>query len=120
MKKEYRWFVRLLCFVLVSALPLVMVACEGDDGGDDPGEEVPITGDSQLRMQNLSGDATTVYFDGNYIGTVGEHASRTWDVPSGFHTIHIDNAEKDNSEGADKFVTFEAGHIHTIQFDWDD
>ena len=120
MKKKFRWFVRLLCFALVSLLPLMMAACESD-GGDDPDTEpVAISGDSQLTMQNLSGDATTVYFDGDYIGTVDAKAAKTWDVPTGTHTIHIDNAEKDNSEGADKIVDFVAGQNHIIQFDWED
>ena len=123
MKKDFRWFIRLLCLLLVSALPLAMVACESEDNdeGDDPdAAPVSITGDAQFTAQNLSGDASTVYFDGDYIGTVGARESRTWDVPVGTHTIRIDNAEKDNSEDLDWTIEFEAGHNVTLPFDWDD
>ena len=122
MKKEFRWFGRLLCLVLVSALPLTMVACESDDDeGDDPDTApVSITGDARFTAQNLSGDTSTVYFDGDYIGSVGPRESRTWDVPSGSHTIRIDNAEKDNSDDLDMTITFQAGQIVTLPFDWDD
>ena len=121
MKKDFRWFVRLLCFALVSLLPLMMTACEGDDEGDDPdAAPVSITGDAQFTAQNLSGDASTVYFDDEYIGTVGARESRTWDVPSGSHKIRIDNAEKDNSDDWKQTIDFQAGQNYVLQFDWDD
>jgi hypothetical protein len=105
------------CLVLLVAasLAVVLTGCEGQ--GDTPGEEVPITGDSTLTV-HVSDYDTTVYFDGQYIGTVQEDATRSWQVPSGTHELHFDNAEINNSEAHEATVTLVSGQELSYSVWW--
>ncbi len=61
------------------SLAITFTSCEED--------EVEISGDSGLLVENqLSVDAE-IYFDGDFIGDVDGEDTREWSVPSGSHTV---------------------------------
>jgi hypothetical protein len=87
-------------FGFFGLLALMMVFCPGcDDGGDDPDQPpAEISGDAALTIENPWEDRFTVYFDGVFIGRVQPNSAKTWSVPSGNHTILVDNGDRDWTE----------------------
>jgi len=106
----------LVLTIAIAMSLLFIVSCS--DSGDDPGQSVEISGDSALRIDNGSEWDATVYFDGDYIGSVNAHSIRDWDVPVGTHTVMVDNAEEDNSEEFEETAYFEKGMINIMHIDW--
>jgi len=90
MRRPLGW--GLCCAVAVIGL---LTSC---DEGDKPGAPVWITGDSALTVENPLGDDYTVYFDGKYIGSVDSNSTRTWEVPSGAHSVQVDNEDRDTDD----------------------
>ncbi len=108
---------KMLIIIVSVAMALFFVSCS--DSGDDPDQPAKeMSGDSALRVDNSSEWDATVYFDGDYIGTVGSHSTRDWDVPVGSHTVTVDNAEEDNSEEVVRTVDFDEFTIYILTVDW--
>jgi hypothetical protein len=112
--KKINHLLRHACVILC----LSIAGCEGISQGDDPDRDpVSITGDSELVVENHSGDDATVYFDGQYIGKVSDDSSKTWAVPSGVHNVVIDNAERDFTETQERSTNLSPGSQWVISFD---
>lgn len=108
----------LSCFMVAAVVGIASVGCDG--GGDEGGDERALSGDSGLKIQNVSSDDMTVYFDGGYIGNVPSHGERTWSVPSGSHRVEIDNAEHDLSERWSETLEFAAGSTVELVMTFED
>lgn len=67
----------------VLALTFVFSSCDEED-------EIEISGDSGLIVQNDTKVDAEIYFDDDFIGEVDDGESREWSVPSGTHTVKAD------------------------------
>jgi hypothetical protein len=111
--KRFGWSLALAAMGVAAAV--FVSGCES--GGDDPGGETSITGNSTLRVTNTSNYETTTYFDGDYIGSVAKDSSRSWRVPSGTHTVRFDNADV-TADPISGTYTFQSGGTWTITVTW--
>jgi hypothetical protein len=101
--------------VVCVAGAMLMAGCEGGDSG---GDETAISGSSQLRVINDSDYSTTTYFDGDYIGEVGKNSSRTWNVPTGSHTVRFDNADV-SADAITRTYSFQSGREWIVTVTWE-
>ena len=99
--KAWKWIGRLL---VAGGLVLGLCGCESGGGQ----EELAITGDSGLRVNNEMYEAAAVSFDNQPIGNVEGLSSRYWAVPSGRHWLQVgpNRAEYDFQPGATVTVRF--------------
>ena len=99
--KAWKWIGGLL---VAGALVHGLCGCES--GGSQ--EEIAITGDSGLRVNNEMYESAAVFFDNQSIGTVAGLSSRYWDVPAGRHWLQVgpNRAEYDFRPGAIVTVRF--------------
>ena len=98
---------RLSVLVCMGVLAMFCLAgCESEDKGDP----VTITGDSKLLVDNNTGDDFDIYFDGQYIGDVGDNKERRWSVPSGTHKVRA----KAGGNDLDETFIFYAGKETTV------
>ena len=69
----------LIMALSILSLVITLTSCEED--------EIEISGDSGLLVENQLTVDAEIYFDGDYIGDVDGEDSREWSVPSGNHTV---------------------------------
>lgn len=93
-------YFRVILATAILSFAFLLSSCEKD--------EMEISGDSGLRVENECSVDAEIYFDGDYIGDVESEKTRNWEVPSGTHKVKADCSYKGEVE---KSYNFPAGNI---------
>jgi hypothetical protein len=88
MKNATRFLAGVMCIAVMAAGG--MAGCD-DDVTSSGEQETAITGPCRLVVNNQTGVAEKIYFDGAFIGTVATSNSRSWNAPEDLHTITAKN-----------------------------